>query len=101
MVETEEQRRLLLTERVEQRQAYRSVPYGVCVSSGLVPPPAGKLSVRSLLAWHSDLLSPPHKDALAALGRYATNPAHAGRYAQLASHEGKQVRITTQVASQC
>jgi NADPH-ferrihemoprotein reductase len=46
--------------------------------------------VSALLRWHCDLLSTPHKEALAALGRCATDAAHAARLKHLAAQEGKQ-----------
>ncbi len=46
--------------------------------------------MRSVLAWHADLLSSPHKDALSALAACASDPQHAKRLAHLASPAGKQ-----------
>eukprot|EP00197_Chlamydomonas_leiostraca_P012125 CAMPEP_0202864656 /NCGR_PEP_ID=MMETSP1391-20130828/4809_1 /ASSEMBLY_ACC=CAM_ASM_000867 /TAXON_ID=1034604 /ORGANISM="Chlamydomonas leiostraca, Strain SAG 11-49" /LENGTH=667 /DNA_ID=CAMNT_0049544423 /DNA_START=66 /DNA_END=2069 /DNA_ORIENTATION=- len=58
-------------------------------AQGLAAPLPGPISLRTALAYFADVLSCPHKEALAALSTFASNKAEAERLAKLASHEGK------------
>ncbi|KAJ9517855.1 hypothetical protein QJQ45_004205 [Haematococcus lacustris] len=63
-----------------------TVPEG---EAGLAAPFPGPLTLRSALAFFTDLLASPHKDALQALASCASAPEEAARLVLLASSSGK------------
>lgn len=56
----------------------------------LAEPWAGPLSLRAALGYFADVLSPPHREALAALAACATDTGEKKRLARMASPAGRQ-----------
>ncbi|KAF5832213.1 hypothetical protein DUNSADRAFT_11970 [Dunaliella salina] len=63
-----------------------SMPEG---SIDRLPPFTGRLSLRTALTWFADVLASPHKDVLASLSTFASNPDEAKLLRSMASPEGK------------
>uniref|UniRef100_A0A061R8L6 NADPH--hemoprotein reductase n=1 Tax=Tetraselmis sp. GSL018 TaxID=582737 RepID=A0A061R8L6_9CHLO len=66
-----------------------SLPEGRAADLLSAPPPT-PATLRTLLTWHTDLLGPVHRPALAALAACASDAADKDRLALLSSQEGKQ-----------
>ena len=73
---------LLATEVLEQELKAAGV-------GTLAEPPPGPLPLRTLLAYFADVLSPPHRESLAALSVCACVPAEAERLRRLSSAAGR------------